>query len=953
MKKLSTIAVAITAALSVNAYATNYHGHDGITHIDSKVASPTISRVQTSNTPQKYLSVQKFARSYSVAAKSANNNIVPDTCETNEFASYSGNDFVEYVSNAYLANDSMAGYDCFRSIFQAFDEDSVVFSADNYDNVATALLDELSSDDPIAERIFGKMMFLRGMYYNYIVHNGNFSIPDDESKVKQSFEKIFDVYGTIVLDDSNVHGALLSETIVLAGSYYGHKGETGTRAEQFSDILPTLKQILIDIQPLVTSPSEEGQYGLSLIANASINELNRMIRYYDGADVYQDNELPGILAQYIYNISIDDPVPSNAVYALLGMAQHGTTDPMITAVQEVLDATGKFSETHIALLRTITEFDLDCSAFGRDSLLCVTDELIVEMREFALPYEYTFGDIVIKTKMSEERTRHVYNSLQATRSQFFRDTGITEAVANDPNEQSTFVIYGSPDDYKTFHGYLYNLDTNNGGIYIEQDGTLYTFDRPDTDMFVLEELARHEYAHYLISRYLVNGMWGETDMYADNRMVWFDEGLANYLTGAQQSGDVEPLATMIEMKGWHSTRTISEITSTSYSDDWMYPFSALLFNYINYAGDDSLINLSAALAADDTSEFDSVVSSLSSMNGGFQSYIDGLTTEGWTAPWYEYRTDGQLEADNVTDIETVMTDAMGSTASCSEVDESNFKCSFTVDASGTKATQIDIVNSTLNVGITAALAAGQNNFETVTCHPTTFNGDTVDAECIGLLRPDHIAYDDGDTDPVDSDGDGYPDDEDAFPNDPTEWEDTDGDGVGNNGDVFPNDPNEWADSDEDGYGDNSDAFPNDPTEWADSDGDGTGDNADAFPNDATETTDTDGDGVGDNADVFPNDSTEWADSDGDGYGDNGDAFPNDSTEWVDTDGDGYGDNSDAYPNDATKWEQDTSTGGGTTTPVTQPATAEKSSGGGSFGFLSIFGTIALLWARRKGIDIEA
>jgi len=46
---------------------------------------------------------------------------------------------------------------------------------------------------------------------------------------------------------------------------------------------------------------------------------------------------------------------------------------------------------------------------------------------------------------------------------------------------------------------------------------------------------------------------------------------------------------------------------------------------------------------------------------------------------------------------------------------------------------------------------------------------------------------------VDSDGDGVPDNEDAFPNDPNEWEDTDGDGIGNNadtdddGDTMPDD----------------------------------------------------------------------------------------------------------------------------------------------------------------------
>ncbi|GIU10265.1 MULTISPECIES: M9 family metallopeptidase [unclassified Shewanella] len=80
--------------------------------------------------------------------------------------------------------------------------------------------------------------------------------------------------------------------------------------------------------------------------------------------------------------------------------------------------------------------------------------------------------------------------------------------------------------------------------------------------------------------------------------------------------------------------------------------------------------------------------------------------------------------------------------------------------------------------------------------------------------------------PVDSDGDGVPDSQDAFPNDPSETHDTDNDGVGDNADEFPTDASETRDTDGDGVGDNADAFPTDPTEWADSDGDGIGDNAD-------------------------------------------------------------------------------------------------------------------------------
>jgi len=61
---------------------------------------------------------------------------------------------------------------------------------------------------------------------------------------------------------------------------------------------------------------------------------------------------------------------------------------------------------------------------------------------------------------------------------------------------------------------------------------------------------------------------------------------------------------------------------------------------------------------------------------------------------------------------------------------------------------------------------------------------------------------------IDSDGDGHPDNVDAFPNDSTEWKDSDNDGYGDNSDAFPLNRTEWKDTDGDGYGDNSDDYPN-------------------------------------------------------------------------------------------------------------------------------------------------
>ncbi len=60
-------------------------------------------------------------------------------------------------------------------------------------------------------------------------------------------------------------------------------------------------------------------------------------------------------------------------------------------------------------------------------------------------------------------------------------------------------------------------------------------------------------------------------------------------------------------------------------------------------------------------------------------------------------------------------------------------------------------------------------------------------------------------DPEDSDGDGIPDEEDEFPDDPSESKDSDGDGIGDNSDNSPEVPNpDQTDNDNDGVGDASD-----------------------------------------------------------------------------------------------------------------------------------------------------
>jgi hypothetical protein len=212
--------------------------------------------------------------------------------------------------------------------------------------------------------------------------------------------------------------------------------------------------------------------------------------------------------------------------------------------------------------------------------------------------------------------------------------------------------------------------------------------------------------------------------------------------------------------------------------------------------------------------------------------------------------------------------------------------------------------------------------------PTISGDSTLDR--LGCSDSDEDGYSNADDEWDISDG------ADAFPFDNTQWANQDGDEYGDNPAGYQPDECKTAagnstedrlgcvDSDGDGWSDEADAFPSEPSQYLDYDSDGFGDspigaNGDQCPlvyGTSTQGSrgcpDSDQDSWSDEFDAFPQEAMLWSDTDGDGFADQtgsdlSDDCPDDAGQstsdrkgCLDSDGDGVSDETDFYPKDAAR-----------------------------------------------------
>ncbi|RLV10195.1 collagenase [Streptomyces griseocarneus] len=165
----------------------------------------------------------------------------------------------------------------------------------------------------------------------------------------------------------------------------------------------------------------------------------------------------------------------------------------------------------------------------------------IENGLFPQTYTYDNGGIQVRTALDRATVDQLYYASKQVKDQFFRVLGTDTPLPDDPNATLHIHLYASRADYEVFHPLLTGMGTNNGGVYIEQGATFYTYQRrvPQDSSLTLEELFRHEYTHYLNGRWAVPGMFGEPRWYTGDLTTAMDEGTAEFFAGSTRGEGVK------------------------------------------------------------------------------------------------------------------------------------------------------------------------------------------------------------------------------------------------------------------------------------------------------------------------------------------------------------------------------------------------------------------------------
>lgn len=568
----------------------------------------------TKNTPKEHPPKGLYQWSSNSNSNARLNN-TNTSCNSTDFSFLSTTDKIEFLKHS-------DDYECYRFLF-TWDVNSPSIYTENF---ISDVFDEFASvavtyDGTNSEGIFGLIIFLHTAIFHEFYQTEVEFTENMLLKYKASC-KAFGANENIYTFDNLALEILYEYHIML----------------DFDDQRGQWLEIMIESASKISSatieslPENVDENYFTLAYNSIFIYSSRGIINNDSSFIDSLEVNSGFINE-LYRIALDSSLWSNPNTALLlqnAVREYGRFGQIASLKPSVIEGLKeiilRYDRLSLPWLHCVLwlEFYESCQ-----SLNVCSDVVKPELESLLFPneIEYDNGKILFFTDKTKGEIDDLYFAIKEVQSQFFRMSFGTQPVPNDSNDTLKIILYPSRSSYEQYQNYLYGLPTNNGGIYIEVYGTFYTYDRlPTESIYSLEELLRHEYVHYLQGRYLTEGSWGNAPFYDNNRLVWFEEGMAEFLVGATRSNKIVGREIILSRIAADADRlNTSEITSSSYSNGFtFYRYAGYLFKHLYNNDINSLLLLNKYLKTGNLVQFDSIVNVVSSesYNNSYQEFLN-------------------------------------------------------------------------------------------------------------------------------------------------------------------------------------------------------------------------------------------------------------------------------------------------------------------------------------------
>ncbi|WP_394148614.1 collagenase [Shewanella atlantica] len=409
------------------------------------------------------------------------------------------------------------------------------------------------------------------------------------------------------------------------------------RTMQLATLLP---QLDAQLYSLGQSDSNQGSdyalwetlraYGL-LLNKARKNadgELNKLLVKQDLARPLLD------FAASPQSIRSGSDWPKANAYWALGLYRltlpASESDEPTQAERKIDDAVAKIARKDIELRGDIAKdtytLGYHVNAFaGKEACLNNSDICRIPEIEDILPVKHSCSDglFILAQDLNEQELVKSCSKLTSQESNFHQvlETGY-QPTANDFNDALRVVAFKNWSQYNAYGQLLFDIDTDNGGMYIEgtpsKPGNQATF-FAYRQFWIEPEFAiwnlNHEYVHYLDGHFVKYGGFG----HFPEKMVWWSEGLAEYIS----KGNDNPNTLKVIKSDIDKAPSLEEIFATEYKDgqDRTYKWSYMAVRFLVENHHTDFIQLSHYLKTDYFEGYNKLMAELTSYQAEFSEWL--------------------------------------------------------------------------------------------------------------------------------------------------------------------------------------------------------------------------------------------------------------------------------------------------------------------------------------------